>query len=1015
MDDYDDYDDEGHISAGDDSDDEEVKFVSSKRRFKYTTFGNEGRANDDDIDGKEASLYGVFAEAPARRRNQDTPSSTPMFVKGATKPVEKENEEEIELELKPATKPDATPISATEDEKDTNMNKEAEEAMRKQQEEANQKFLALLGRGRGQKRPRRSFESERRDGPTEFKKQQQSNGLGFRASAGVELGRGNSPGFHSETGGGLGFQSSGGGGGLGFKSASAQEEDAPQFGGLGSTSMNFFGEQPPPPPPIKKDPNLGKWERHTKGIGMKLLAKMGYQGSGGLGAKRKKLNISGKEAITKGGISRPVEVVVRPSNLGLGFGNFKEATKLKSNQQLEAEIQGKEIPKKKEKNAQDQMGGPARESSSLPTTDELMVEQSWKRGAKQASSQKKQRRTVVPYTELLEKQKQPAIIDMRGPSATTDERGEIPLAAELLHNTSILMNTYENKLHSTSHFLQTSKQKLQSLQSDLDNMERRKKEGAKRISKLQGVLQVVNNIDDILKNSDSNVVDVTSKVQAMVEGLRDELTVEDRDSLQFDQVLVPSLLSPLITSKLDQWEPLQDGSKKAETVIASLLSLGSGIDEAEVVQERKLSILSRDILPKVKAAYESTKWNPLRDVERGVALYETFLKSVETHEALKKESHDDGNVFPAGDVDNTSLSDLLNRQLLRQTIFPKLMRVLSQWKAELDRTGNCIEDGLESWLLPWMPHLDHPAILTQLTTDLKRKVRSALSCLSRGVNRTREFLSSSIATLRPWRTLLRKDTISDLTSKYIAPRLMKSFSRLSIAMDPTEQEWFTVDSLMDLYNTRLMSQLEFISILEGEVLGAWAQELYRQLTTNPQHNVEVLGTVYSAWKRRIFGPSTSVCNQLIRNDETICRVFYSCLRMIEVAMTNKPEALVSMDPRTSSFRDVLARRSKEERNSSEEQLDRLQAKDAVEFRRRVMSRQVGGTTTFREVVEDFAREQDISFRPRTTGKNTTDDGKPIFLFGSIPIYLDANVIFALQDSRWQPLAIENLSTIARNQ
>ena len=37
------------------------------------------------------------------------------------------------------------------------------------------------------------------------------------------------------------------------------------------------------------------------------------------------------------GISRPIQVKVRPANLGLGFGNFKEATQLKSNRQLEAE------------------------------------------------------------------------------------------------------------------------------------------------------------------------------------------------------------------------------------------------------------------------------------------------------------------------------------------------------------------------------------------------------------------------------------------------------------------------------------------------------------------------------------------------------------------------------------------------------------------------------------------------------------------------------------------------------
>ena len=43
-------------------------------------------------------------------------------------------------------------------------------------------------------------------------------------------------------------------------------------------------------------------------------------------------------------LSRPVQVVVRPYSLDLGFGNFKEQSQLKINWQIEAEEQGLELP-----------------------------------------------------------------------------------------------------------------------------------------------------------------------------------------------------------------------------------------------------------------------------------------------------------------------------------------------------------------------------------------------------------------------------------------------------------------------------------------------------------------------------------------------------------------------------------------------------------------------------------------------------------------------------------------------
>jgi tuftelin-interacting protein 11 len=55
-----------------------------------------------------------------------------------------------------------------------------------------------------------------------------------------------------------------------------------------------------------QDGSFGAFEKHTRGIGLKLLTKMGYEGKG-LGNKGQ-------------GIINPIEVVERPCYLGLGYG-----------------------------------------------------------------------------------------------------------------------------------------------------------------------------------------------------------------------------------------------------------------------------------------------------------------------------------------------------------------------------------------------------------------------------------------------------------------------------------------------------------------------------------------------------------------------------------------------------------------------------------------------------------------------------------------------------------------------
>jgi len=271
-----------------------------------TGYGKRKPRNADD------EIYGVFAHASSsedendgkrrtkrRKRIPIRKGSGPMeFVSASSGPTETETPKQQQQQQDEKIESD-------------------EEAIKK----TNDDFQKLVARGR-QKEPSKDVQPEKI-----IHKVRGGHGLGF--TSGME----NDNNQREE---------------MQFQAATMKESGLP----------TSFGTVEPvrPPQPIKN--NIAKWERHTKGIGMKLMMKWGYDGTGGLGSKRRKRAQESADETNKGGVSRTIEVVVRPTNLGLGYGNFKEATQLLSNKILEAEMQGKDPTKvAKEANEKEGSGG----------------------------------------------------------------------------------------------------------------------------------------------------------------------------------------------------------------------------------------------------------------------------------------------------------------------------------------------------------------------------------------------------------------------------------------------------------------------------------------------------------------------------------------------------------------------------------------------------------------------------------------------------------------------------------
>ncbi len=1098
------------------SDDDEcnIDFLPSKKRKKNSSqiYGVFGDSSDEDGHGKGLSSKklrstrrgGARGTIPWKNKPEEAGTDTlqSTFVKSSKAPIVGENNEidsgdaDTTLEME-TTKQNGTTFIKSKEET------EEEEQRKRDQRSANETFLSLLQRGtKSRKRsfaastisgsdstntvasrklenessmPTSSWNNDGFQGGLGFKSQSHTvddGGLGFQLQ-GIQnkMDTGNAP--STATNGGeassINSRLTSEGGGLGFQRShnmdgDENDKDGPTLSSFFQSSSkmaNFIGGSSQdrekvtvPNEPLKRDPNLGKFEKHTKGIGMKLLAKMGYKGSGGLGAKRLKKKPSPdvqsagittqKEEFTveeKKGISRPVEVVVRPENLGLGFGKFKEATHLKVNRRIEAEIRGvdwekKEAEERKKKEIKEnerirqEMGI---KSSALPATSRLLQNSNWRKGAKRHRKKEKQKIKVVSYQDIIgnsgaeglnaDSSKKDLVLDMRGPStvhalSTTVQDGETLLGDEVLHNITFILNTHENKLHSSNHFVTSSRRKAESLISEVDVLNRKREELQIRMVKLQKVGSLIEKIERLhISAINPDGEGKIKSLENLVGSLGENFSAEEKKSLQYYTVLLPSLIGPVIETIIKEWDPMLSSFHDSKTLLHQVTNVCfkmiAEVDESCQISFLKV-IFDTHIIPKMKKVL-LLKWDPTRDVEQGLNLYESALEvsSNVTRYTTKNEPFDDSSssVFPTpSPSDNLmNLSSMIQDRIMFDIVYPKLSRALSSWKYDKKCT-------LQTWILPWLPHLDYRSMLAKVLPDLKRKVTTSLLHISKSIPDD-QFFTEARQMLEPWTKVFNKQSIENITSECITPRLGRYLSKITFSRKVSEQRWDHLDTLFSIFNHGLMSPSELLSLVEGEVAMPLASTLHQWLRSE-EIDTKDAALVYFTWKGRLFNPTPSQTLQkhwlTLQQDATICRIFYGYLLMINTVCNNKSFIFDDLKPaptHSMNFRVVQARRAKEYRLQEEEQELRGKADSVNNEVKPHISVQRKGGATFKEVVEDFANHQGIPFHPKL-GSNSLKDGKTIFMFGDVQVFLDSNVIFASQGEEWKPTSLSDLMSLA---
>ena len=841
------------------------------------------------------------------------------------------------------------------------------------------------------------------------------------------------------TSGGVGFQSNESsqvGAGIGSAAGLGTSAATPSFTPGGMAGLGFTS------PKKKQNSNIGKWEKHTKGFGMKMLQRMGYEGSGGLGAKRVRKPVSNdkqsgskeshqghapvdtsaaagigsasNDGVVKKGISRPVEVVVRPNGLGLGFGNFKEQSQLKVNRQIEAEVRGIELPKDDEKKKKHDNLFEGVDKSLLPTTASLLDQgaQSWKRG-----KLKKAKRKIVSYQEILDKTDTDGVkvIDMRGPKGSMlgkSQGGEssgspaVLLGEELLHNVTLLLNTHEGQLRNASYMVKSTERKIANLETEAQLMDERKETTRTRIDKMKLASAVIDRAEQLVEEislnktklgDDAKLDSALGSLTEILSDLYGSFSKEERRALKFDQTLIPSIVKPLMESLTNQMNPFKMDSRWMNHLAAGtrrVYDASSTEDDAYVLRDL---IYMETIVPWVSNALGSTKWDPANDDGAGVRLFESLLNSAVS------------SMPSAEPEENNILKTSINHDVVNETVLPKLLQAIREWKPKLDRDRHMC-NSLHVWVLPWLPFVDGSALLGNILDEVRRVLKKTLSYLSKSIKDDVQFIGSCVAVLQFWTDLYDAKVLQDLTSNLITPRFARSLAKVNVSITAHDQHWEIIDMLVQLFESGLMASDEFLSLIEGEVLPAWAYALFTFIKEDGS-DLPVMKAFYRDWKIRMFGRASlkhTSSQLLLRSDSMICRYFYGGLCMIESSIQSNQVMLDDLrpsHPANSNYKVAMMRRAREckdMRSAKDDDLIEPTTRDRGDHR----------IATFFEVVESFARQREIEFVPKS-GSNATVDGKSVWLFGGQSVYLDRNAVFTLKGNKWQPISLEQLAQVCQ--
>ena len=527
--------------------------------------------------------------------------------------------------------------------------------------------------------------------------------------------------------------------------------------------------------------SMGGWERHTRGIGMKLLEQMGYEHGKGLGQNGR-------------GIVTPVQATERRGKEAVGYyGKESAPAPRRGDEPLPASGSGGGTGQyKKQQHKSDSSGRPRYE---YKTAAEIIAEGKTSRPFLRNSEMSRvkvidmtgrEQRVYSGYENALARQpdrpEEAAEQEIRLGDGGGQGRAYFDLPV-LLHNLDLLVDRAEEGIVNTDRRRRNDEDRSAALEHELRRLDELCDSEASRLRRLEETVALLEQYHEELAAQRVGLSECAAWVERLV--------ALCPSSAQLAPNLVVVLARPVLTRGLGSWRALEDPSGPLELLRRWRKLVGS---------EALYGTLLEEVwLPPVRRALQN-EWC-VREPMGAVALLEMWR--AELPELL------------------------LERMVLGQLVYPRLLAAVEEWNPLTDPTP------VHHWLHPWLPLM--AAQMEPVHDAMRQKLGLCLAAWHPADG-------SAHAILLPWRDVFRPADMTAFLRRHVLPKLADALR--SFQVNPANQDltlWRAVMTWTDLVPSSHLAYL-----LVEHFFPRWLGVLAQWLNARP--NYAEVGSWFSGWK-----------------------------------------------------------------------------------------------------------------------------------------------------------------------